>query len=100
MTYYTYLLIIYIAYLFLFSIISVLLFFKDKSLAKNNQIRIKERTLLTSSVLGGGFGALIGRILAHHKTDKIYFSIIIYLSVLFEILILVFLIFVMNGGLN
>ena len=80
------LLIIYIAYLALFSLCALFLFFKDKRMAKNGggAVRIKEKTLLSVCALGGSIVCFIGRILAHHKTDKMYFSLTIYFSLLLE----------------
>lgn len=82
--------VIYLAILVFMSLISLFLFKKDKSLAKSgNQNRIKEKTLLESVVLGGSIGAFIGRILFHHKTDKKYFSMVIYFSMLLQIAVAV-----------
>lgn len=85
-----YVLIGYVGYLVLLSIITLFLFFKDKNMAKNGggAVRIKEKTLLGFTALGGAIGAFLGRILAHHKTDKIYFSMVIYFSLLLEAAVL------------
>ena len=77
--------IIHIIYIIIGSIISVLVYRKDKLLAKESKERIKERTLLLTAVFGGGIGSLLARTIYHHKTNKIYFSIVIYLSVVFEL---------------
>ena len=47
----------------------------DKMRAKKNQWRIKERTLLTIALLGGGIGGMIGMYKFRHKTQKIKFTI-------------------------
>ncbi len=85
-----YVLIGYVGYLVLLSIITLFLFFKDKNMAKNGggAVRIKEKTLLGFTALGGAIGAFFGRILAHHKTDKVYFSMVIYFSLLLEAAVL------------
>ena len=85
-----YVLIGYVGYLVLLSIITLFLFFKDKNMAKNGggAVRIKEKTLLGFAALGGAIGAFFGRILAHHKTDKVYFSMVIYFSLLLEAAVL------------
>lgn len=85
-----YVLIGYVGYLVLLSIITLFLFFKDKNMAKNGggAVRIKEKTLLGFTALGGAMGAFFGRILAHHKTDKVYFSMVIYFSLLLEAAVL------------
>ena len=91
MTYQQIVFYIYIAYLVLMSLVSLCLFMRDKSMAKKNhsEVRIKEKTLLASIVFGGAIGGFLGRILAHHKTNKSYFSFTIYLSLLLQILVLV-----------
>lgn len=86
MTYQQMILIIYFCVILIMSFVSLFLFKKDKSLAASKTaVRIKEKTLLESVVLGGAIGGFIGRILFHHKTNKIYFSIAIYLSLVLEI---------------
>ena len=64
-----YLLIGYVAWLVLVSLISFCLFVKDKKMAQSGggPKRIKEKTLLASAVFGGAVGAFLGRIIAHHK---------------------------------
>lgn len=81
-------LIAYVAFLIIMSIITLALFIKDKRLAIKGSNRIKEKTLLGFSVFGGAMGAFFGRIIAHHKTNKLYFSLVIYLSLLLEALAL------------
>ena len=77
--------IVFCSWLFLMSFIAFVLYGKDKKLAMKNQIRIKEKTLLGVTALGGAVGALIGRILFRHKTDKKYFSLTIYFSLIVEL---------------
>lgn len=90
MSYELIILCIYIAYLLVMSIVTFSLFVKDKKMAKNNgnEVRIKEKTLLSSVVCGGAIGGFIGRLYAHHKTEKSYFSLTIYFSILLELLTL------------
>ena len=45
----------------------------DKSFARNNARRIRERTLFLCALLGGAFGSLIGMYAFHHKTKKTAF---------------------------
>lgn len=92
MNYNTLILIIYVAWLLIFSIISFLLFIIDKKKAIKGAQRIKEKTLLESVVIGGAIGGFIGRIVARHKTNKSYFSFTIYLSLLIEIIVAVILV--------
>ena len=84
-------LIIYVSCLVVMSIIAFSLFLKDKAMAKKNhsEVRIKEKTLLLVTVMGGALGAFLGRIIARHKTNKSYFSFTIYLSILLQVAVLV-----------
>ncbi len=79
-------LIAYVGYLVLVSLVTFCLFLKDKKMAQKGggPNRIKEKTLLGAVVFGGAVGGFLGRIVAHHKTDKKYFSFIIYVSLLLE----------------
>ncbi|MBQ9449519.1 MAG: DUF1294 domain-containing protein [Acholeplasmatales bacterium] len=79
-------LIAYVGYLALVSLVTFCLFLKDKKMAQKGggPVRIKEKTLLGATVFGGAIGAFIGRLVAHHKTDKKYFSFTIYVSLLLE----------------
>ena len=86
--YNTIVLIVYVAYLIIMSIASFILFCNDKKKAQTGKMRTKEKTLLSSVVFGGAVGGYIGRIVAHHKTDKKYFSFTIYLSILLHDLVL------------
>lgn len=85
--------IIYSCFIVFMTLTTLFLFFKDKSMAKKNQgpNRIKEKTLLGFSALGGAIGALIGSLLFHHKTNKIYFTITIYFSLLIDLALFGFL---------
>lgn len=85
MPYQQFILVIYAIYIVVMSILSFVLFKRDKRLASKAAVRIKEKTLLESVVLGGAIGGFIGRILCHHKTNKIYFSVTIYLSLILQL---------------
>ena len=85
-------LILYILYLVLMSILAIFPYFKDKGLAKKGKERIKEKTLLEINVFGGAIGSEIGRRLARHKTNNLYFSLVIYLSIILQLAVLVILI--------
>ena len=47
----------------------------DKRAARRKKWRIPERRLLTLGMIGGGFGGILGMIVFHHKTHRIYFTI-------------------------
>ena len=92
-------LIIYVIFLALISLITLATYGKDKKMSrKGTEVRIKEKTLLGLTAFGGALGAFLGRITFHHKTDKGYFSLVIYFSLLMEILALAFLIFLAVKG--
>lgn len=90
MTYIQIITLAYIAYLVIMSLITLIMFCKDKNMAVKNggPERIKEKTLLGLTCFGGAIGAFVGRIVAHHKTNKGYFSFTIYLSLLLQITVL------------
>ena len=56
--------------LFLFILMGI-----DKRAAKRKKWRIPERRLLTLGIIGGGIGGILGMIVFHHKTHRIYFTI-------------------------
>lgn len=87
------LLIAYVCLIVIMSLIAIVAYASDKRKAIKGKERTKEKTLLFYAVFFGALGSLIGRILAHHKTDKIYFSIIIWFSLLLQALTLVLLAF-------
>lgn len=76
---------------FIMSLVALITFARDKKLAVKGAMRVKEKTLLTMAALFGALGALIGRIVAHHKTDKIYFSIVIWVSLIMQAAAVLFL---------
>ena len=88
MTYNQIVLLVYVGYLLLFSLITFILFVVDKQLAIKEKTRIKEKVLLFFVAIGGGIGGYFGRVLGHHKTKKIYFSLIINLTLILQLLIL------------
>lgn len=79
------LLIAYLGLMLIMSLIALVAFVKDKKLAIKGKERTKEKKLLFFAVFFGSIGAFLGRIIAHHKTDKSYFSITIYFSMLLQV---------------
>ena len=88
----------YVSYLLFMSIIAFFLYKKDKKMAGGGPKRIKEKILLGVAALGGALGAELGRRIAHHKTDKGYFSLTIYFSLLLEIAFVVLFVILMVAG--
>lgn len=74
-------------YLGIINIISFALFFIDKEKAKRDRWRIQERTLHTTSFLGGVLGSIAAMILFHHKTKKPLFVAVTGLALLFDIFV-------------
>lgn len=75
-------------YLCIINALSFLLMLIDKQKAKKNRWRIRERTLLGISALGGSLGGLLGMYLLRHKTLHKRFSIGIPLMLLAHLIIL------------
>ena len=76
----------YFGLMILNSLIAIIMYVSDKKKAINGKMRTKEKNLLFIAVFFGALGSLIGRLIAHHKTDKKYFSFVIYTSLLFEVI--------------
>ena len=69
------------------SIITLLVYGKDKWAAKRQAWRTPERTLHLLALLGGWPGALVGQKLFSHKKSKISFKRIFWLTVVGNVLI-------------
>lgn len=77
-------------YLVIINALSFLLMLIDKRKAKKNRWRIRERTLLGVSAIGGSMGGLLGMYLLRHKTLHKQFSIGIPLMLVVHLVILYF----------
>ena len=77
-----------IAYLIIISIVAVIITCYDKHCAVRDKWRVKERTLLIVSALGGGIAMYVTMQLIRHKTKKIKFMLGIPLIVIAEIFFL------------
>lgn len=62
-----------LAFLGLWNVVVFILYAFDKWKAVQHGCRISERTLLTCSLLAGGFGGLVAMLLFRHKTRKMIF---------------------------
>ena len=77
-----------------YAVVNVLLFIFmgiDKRRAIKDKWRIKEATLLTMGLSGGGIGGFIGMKLFHHKTRKWYFYAVFAIGVILHTAILLML---------
>lgn len=81
-------------YLIVINIIGFSLMYIDKKRAIKNNWRIKERTLICVSIIGGSIGALVGMKLFRHKTKHPKFSygipVIIASQIIIYVLILLY----------
>ncbi|MCT8394216.1 DUF1294 domain-containing protein [Weissella soli] len=76
---------------FIWNIMVLAAYAADKRKAIAHAWRTPEKTLLTMAVIFGGYGALLGGLVWHHKTKKWYFWLawligIILVNMLFSIL--------------
>ena len=86
---------IFIIYLIIINILGFLIMGLDKHKAKMGDRRIPENTLFTFTVLGGGVGTIAGMNEFHHKTKKMKFKIGMPLILILEILIFIYLKYIM-----
>lgn len=63
------------------SLLTFIVYAKDKSAAQNDNWRIKEDTLHTFSLVGGWPGALIAQQVLHHKSSKGSFRFVFWITV-------------------
>lgn len=89
----------YFAILGLASLLAFFVYGTDKHKAGSESApsRIRESTLLALAAYGGALGALVGRLAFHHKTHKIYFSIVIYLALAVQLAVGVLLVLLTGG---
>ena len=62
-------------YLAIINIVAILLTLQDKRAARLHHWRIKERTLLLISALGGSVGMLVTMLIIRHKTKHAKFTV-------------------------
>ncbi len=90
MTYQTVCFLAVVALTLIMSVVALITFVIDKNRAVEGKDRVQEKTLLSMTALFGAPGALVGRIIAHHKTGKLYFSIVIWFSLLLQAALIVY----------
>ncbi len=66
---------IIIGYILCINLIGFIAMYIDKKRAKRNEWRIKEGTLISIALLGGGIGGIIGMYKFRHKTKKLKFTV-------------------------
>ncbi len=77
----------YVGILFLWNLLTFVMYALDKRRAIKNQWRISEKMLLFMSLCLGGFGALLAGKLLRHKTKKWYFVVSWYVGVALTVLV-------------
>ena len=80
----------FVVYILVINIITFLCMGLDKWKAKRGAWRIKEGTLFTLVLLGGGVGGIAGMYVFHHKTQKPKFKIGFPTILIIEVIILVY----------
>ena len=80
----------FVIYILSINIITFLIMGLDKWKAKRGAWRIKEGTLFTLVLLGGGIGGILGMIVFHHKTKKLKFKIGFPLILIIEIAAIIY----------
>lgn len=80
---------IFLAYLAVISLISVIVCIYDKKISKKNkvQLRIPEKTLLFLSLIGGSVAMYVTMMLIRHKTKHVKFMLGIPLIIILQIAI-------------
>ena len=67
------------------SLITFCFYGADKSAAKRGKQRVRESTLHLLSLFGGWFGALLGQKVFRHKTKKMRFLVVFWLTVVVNV---------------
>lgn len=78
---------IFLVYLAVISLISVIVCIYDKKISKKNRVelRITEKTLLLLSLMGGSVAMLVTMMLVRHKTKHVKFMLGIPLIIILQI---------------
>lgn len=82
---------IVIIYLIVMNVVGFSSMGVDKKRARNNEWRIKEKTLFLIAIIGGSLGSVLGMKVFHHKTKHKAFVIGMPIILLLQILLLIFL---------
>ena len=80
---------ILLVYLFIISIITVILTIYDKIAARKRKYRISEATLILCGIFGGAVAELVTMLLIRHKTRHLRFMIGLPLILILQIAVIV-----------
>ncbi len=83
-----------IIYLILINLIGFFVMWLDKRKAKKGKWRIPENTLFLITLLGGGIGTIAGMYTFRHKTKKLKFTIGLPAILILEIILFIYLKFI------
>lgn len=84
-------------YYLVWSLVTFIVYGIDKCSAKRNTWRTSEPTLHLLSLLGGWPGALIGQKVFHHKTKKIGFRLVFWITLLANTSLVLFVFLILSG---
>ena len=84
----------FIIYLIVINIIGFYVMWSDKRKAQKGKCRIPENTLFLITALGGGIGTIAGMYTFRHKTKKLKFTIGLPAILILEIILLIYLKFI------
>lgn len=82
---------VYLIFLVAMSLIALYAYTVDKSKAKRKAWRIPEKVLLSLSFFGGAAGGYLAMYIVRHKTKKWYFHFINWLGLIWQMILLVYL---------
>ncbi len=85
----------YSVILCLMSAVAFVCFAVDKANAADGRGRVPEAVLLTLASLGGGVGALLGKLLLHHKSNarrKFHFTVTLVAAPVLQLACLIYLV--------
>ena len=85
----------FLIYLIIINIIGFFIMWIDKRKAKKGKWRIPENTLFLITLLGGGVGTISGMYTFRHKTKKLKFTIGMPAILILEVVLFIYLKFIM-----
>lgn len=80
-------------YLLIINIIGFAIMYVDKQKAKRGNWRIPEKTILITTLLGGGIGTISGMYVFRHKTKKLKFTVGLPAILILEIIGFIYILF-------